>query len=574
MKLLFRPRDPGFIGEGTLPFGTFDDTKEWEPIYKCLEKGAEQFPDKRLFRVADRDGNISESFTWSESNSWANRIANGLIQDCGVKKGNTVGIYMLNSSEFVVSILAIHKVGGVQVPINKDEMGERLAYIVNYSDQEVLITDGESFKLLDDIKDDLENLKYIFVARAEGDLPEKLGNIEVHPFDYFDKFDSTNTDVQVDTSDAERCMFTSGTTGMPKGVSRNHGGVVLTVRGYIQMHGIRNEDVLMSVLSLSHANAQVMCLFASIGSGSECIFYPRFSASNFWKWCSESGATTTNMLGSVSEYVWAAPESEYDQKHKIRTILAGPAPKNKPDFEKRFNTRVLDGYGSTEMGMVFWQYPEDFRPASSGFVCEGYVVEIRDPEDTDKLITASWNRDIDEVPPDETRGLLFIKPLIPNTTLNEYFKDEKRTAEAFDSEGFFNSDDLFIRGIDDRYYFQGRYSRIRVSGENVDPNAVANYSAQYPQIQDAVAVGIRLPNISDDEIKLNITLKKGEEFDHVEFCKWMAEKVPVYMIPRFIEVYDEFPLTSTEKFNVGLMKELNDNTWDRNESGLKFKTRK
>ena len=86
-------------------------------------------------------------------------------------------------------------------------------------------------------------------------------------------------------------------------------------------------------------------------------------------------------------------------------------------------------------------------------------------------------------------------------------------------KGFFNSDDLFIRGIDDRYYFQGRYSRIRVSGENVDPNAVANYSAQYPQIQDAVAVGIRLPNISDDEIKLNITLKKGKEFDHIEFLQ-------------------------------------------------------
>ncbi len=574
MKLLFRPRDPEFIGKGSLPFGTFDDTEQWEPIYKCLEKGAVEFPKKKLFSVADRDGNINESYTWGESNAWANRIAHGLIAECGVKKGNTVGIYMLNSSEFVVSILAIHKVGGVQVPVNKDEMGERLAYILNYSDQEVLISDGESFKLLEDIKDDLENLKYIFVAKSEGNLPEKLGNIEVRSFDYFDKFDSSDPNVPVAAADAERCMFTSGTTGMPKGVSRNHGGVVLTVRGYIQMHGIRNHDVLMSVLSLSHANAQVMCLFASIGSGAECVFYPRFSASNFWKWCTESGATTTNMLGSVSEYVWAAPESEYDQKHNIRTILAGPAPKNKPEFEKRFKTRVLDGYGSTEMGMVFWQYPEDFRPASSGFVCEGYVVEIRDPEDTDKLVTAAWNRDLDEVPPEETKGLLFIKPLIPNTTLNEYFKDEKRTAEAFDSEGFFNSDDLFIRGIDDRYYFQGRYSRIRVSGENVDPNAVANYSAQYPQIQDAVAVGIRLPNISDDEIKLNITLKDGGEFDHIEFCKWMAEKVPVYMIPRFIEMYEEFPLTSTEKFNVGLMKELNDNTWDRNESGIKFKTRK
>lgn len=573
MKLLFRPRDPKFIGEGTLPFGTFDNTEEWKPIYKCLEEGAEEFPDKNLFSVADNEGNINEFYTYSESNGWANRIANGLISKCSVKKGCTVGIYMLNSSEFVVSILAIHKVGGVQVPINKDEKGERLAYIINYSDQEVLLTDSQSFDLLKDIADDLENLKYVFVSGGEN-LPEKLNGIEVLPFSAFDDFPDSNPGVDVNVSDAERCMFTSGTTGMPKGVSRNHGGVVLTVRAYIQMHGIRSEDKLMSVLSLAHANAQVMCLFASIGSGASCVFYPRFSASNFWKWCSQSGATTTNMLGSVSEYVWAAPESEWDRKHNIRTILAGPAPKNKPAFEERFGTRVLDGYGSTEMGMVFWQYPEDFRPASSGFVCEGYYVEIRDPDDIDRVVTKSWNRDVDETPPEDVKGLLFIKPLIPDTTLNEYFKDEKRTGEAFDSEGFFNSDDLFIRGIDDRYYFQGRYSRIRVSGENVDPNAVANYASQYDLINEAVAVGIRLPDISDDEIKLNVTLKAGAEFDNIEFCKWMADLVPVYMIPRFIEVYKDFPLTSTQKVNVGELKKITENTWDRNESGLSFKTRK
>jgi len=126
MQLLFRPRDTKFIGEGTLPFGNYDNTNDWEPIYRCLEKGADQFPDKKLFSVANRDGNINESYTYSQSNGWANRIAKGLIEECGVKKGNTVGIYMLNSSEFVVSILAIHKVGGVQVPINKDERAKAL----------------------------------------------------------------------------------------------------------------------------------------------------------------------------------------------------------------------------------------------------------------------------------------------------------------------------------------------------------------------------------------------------------------------------------------------------------------
>lgn len=574
MKLLFRPRDPKFIGAGSLPFGTFDDTEKWKPIYRYLEQGAELFPEKKLFSVADRDGNITKSYTYRESNVLANRISNGLIDKCGVTKGQTVGIYMLNSSEFVVSILAIHKAGGVQVPINKDEKGERLAYIINYSDQKVLLTDVESFEFIKEIADDLSGLKYIFVAGENKNLPLKLNDIEVHPFSLLDDFSNENPDVDVNVSDVERCMFTSGTTGMPKGVSRNHGGVVLTVRAYIQMHGVRDQDILMSVLSLAHANAQVMCLLTTVGAGASCVFYPRFSASNFWKWASESGATVTNMLGSVSEYVSSAQESEWDKKHNVRTILAGPAPKNKPEFEKRFNTRVLDGYGSTEMGMVLWQYPEDFRPASSGFVTEGYYVEIRDPEKTDRVITKMWNYDEEKDPPEEAKGLLFIKPLIPDTTLNEYFKDEKRTREAFDSEGFFNSDDLFIKGIDDRYYFQGRYSRIRVSGENVDPNAVANYALQHPSVQNAVAVGVRLPNISDDEIKLNLTLKEGTELDNVQFCTWMAEIVPVYMVPRFIEIYEEFPLTSTQKISMDSLKRITDSTWDRNKSGVKFKTRK
>lgn len=574
MQLLFRPRDQRFIGKGKLPFGTFDDTNNWQPIFRCLESGAEMLPDKTLFSIGDRDGSIEESFTYNETNDWANRIANGLNDEFGVKKGDTVGIYMLNRSEFVASILAIHKSGGVQVPINKDEKGERLAYIINYSDQRVLLTDLESFDLVKEIADQLENLKFVFVCGSDDSLPGEINGISVLPFNTFDRFSVNNPNNSVKVSDVERCMFTSGTTGMPKGVSRNHGGVVLTVRAYIQQQGLRDEDILMSVLSLSHANAQVMCLLASIGAGASCVFFPRFSASNFWKWAAKCKATGANMLGSVAEYLWAAPESKWDNKHNIRLMMAGPAPKNRNEFEKRFNTRVVEGYGSTEMGMVFWQYPEDFRPGSSGFTAEGYYVELREPEDTERVVGNTWDLYNEPEPPDDTKGLLFIKPLVPNTTLNEYFKDPKRTKEAFDRDGFFNSDDLFVKGIDGRFYFHGRYSRIRVSGENVDPNAVANFAQQYDVVKDAVAVGVRLPNISDDEIKLNITLKKGKNFDPIQFCRWMADKVPIYMIPRFIEVYEEFPHTSTQKISAGELKNFSGKTWDRNESGLSFKSRK
>jgi crotonobetaine/carnitine-CoA ligase len=354
-------------------------------------------------------------------------------------------MYMLNCSEHVISIIAIHKAGGVQVPINKDEKGERLAYVINYSDMRALVIDEGSISFIEEIGDSIDHLEVVFVT--VDNPPEKIGGIKALSFSEFDKYDDTNTGVEVTTADMERCMFTSGTTGMPKGVARDHGGVIMTVRSYIQQQGIRSDDVLMSILSLGHANAQVMCLFSAMASGATAVFFPRFSASNFWRWAAGCGATSVNMLGAVAEYLWAASESEWDQKHNVRILLGSPAPRNLKEFQERFGVRVIDGYGSTEMGMVLWKDPEDHRPGSSGFPMEGYYVELRDPEDTDTVVRAFWDPTDDITPPDDAKGLLFVKPLVPHTTLNEYFKDARRTREAFDQDGFFQ----FRRYIRERY---------------------------------------------------------------------------------------------------------------------------
>jgi len=575
MLLLFKPRESKYLGEGTLANGSFDDTSKWLPVTRYLEVGAENYPDKTMFRVADAEGNLTESYTYRETNDWANKVANGLRGEFGIEKGDKVGMYMLNCSEYVASIVAIHKAGGVQVPINKDEKGERLEYVINYSGLQALVVDQGSVPFLEEISKNLKNLKTIFVTGNPDDVPKDINGIKTLPFNAFDGFSVENPALDIAVSDMERCMFTSGTTGMPKGVARNHGGVLMTVRGYLQQQGVRNGDVLMSVLSLGHANAQVMCLFSAIGAGGTAVFHPRFSASNFWKWASQCGATCANMLGAIAEYLWAAKPSEWDRKHKIRIMLGSPAPRNLQEFQERFGVRVIDGYGSTEMGMVLWKDPEDHRPGSSGFPMEGYYVELRDPQDTSKVVRPFWDPYQDSNPPEEAKGLVFIKPLVPHTTLNEYFKDERRTREAFDDDGFFNSDDLFARGIDARYYFVGRFSRIRVSGENVDPIAVQDVSMRYDAIQEAIAVGLRLPNVSDDEIKLCVTLKQGASFDPVEFSKWMAEQVMVAMVPRFIEIYEEgFPVTATQKIRVAEIKEITDKTWDRAKTGLKFSARK
>lgn len=306
-----------------------------------------------------------------------------------------------------------------------------------------------------------------------------------------------------------------------------------------------------------------------------CSFFPKFSASNFWKWAHDCGATVTNFLGAVAEYLWSAKPSDYDQKHNVRIVLAGPAPRNLIEFEKRFNLKIVEGYGSTEMGMPLWKSPEDGRVGSCGYPVEGYYLEIRNPENIEEVIKPHWDPSLEEKPPESAKGLLFIRPNVPNTTLNEYFKDDRRTREAFDDDGFFNSDDLFAAGTDGRFYFIGRYSRLRVSGENVDPIAVADLALMHPAIQDAIAVGLRLPDISDDELKLNIIIKDGENFNEAEFCTWMAEQCIVAMVPRFIEIFDGgFPMTASQKVKVADLKEITDRTWDRAKSGLKFSSRK
>jgi acyl-CoA synthetase (AMP-forming)/AMP-acid ligase II len=230
MLLYFRPRDPKFIGAGTLPHGSFDDTSKWLPITRYLEKGAEMFPEKVMFRVGDRDGNLTESYSYKETNEWANRVANGLRKRFRIKKGDKVGIYMINCSEYVISIIGIHKSGAVQVPINKDEKGERLAYVINYSDMKALVIDPDSLLLLQEIATDLTKIETIFMTGDPRAVPDEISGIKALPFSTFNEFSSDNLGLDVTIADMERCMFTSGTTGMPKGVARDHGGVILTVR--------------------------------------------------------------------------------------------------------------------------------------------------------------------------------------------------------------------------------------------------------------------------------------------------------------------------------------------------------
>ena len=245
MKLPLRPRDEKYIGKGTLPNGPLDDTDKWLPITRYLEAGAESYPEKTMFSLGDSDGNVAESYSYGETNAWANRVANGLVGEFGIKKGDKVGMYMLNCSEYVISIIAAHKSGAVQVPINKDEKGDRLAYVVNYSEMRVLVVDTQSLPYISEIADKLENLEAIFLVSE--DAPADIGGIRALPFSTFDQYSSENPGVDVTIADKERCMFTSGTTGYaqggyPRSWRSDHDGPLLHTAARAKKRGCLNDS--------------------------------------------------------------------------------------------------------------------------------------------------------------------------------------------------------------------------------------------------------------------------------------------------------------------------------------------
>ena len=249
-------------------------------MIKYLETGAEEFPNKIMFKMGNGEGK-SLSNLHSETNQKSNQIANYLIEKCLIRSEDKIGIFMLNSSEFVFSILATHKSGAIQVPVNKDEKGDRLLYVINYSEMKVLIIDQSAISLIEPIANKFENLEKIFISGSEESIPETLGKIKCEKFESFNEGSTDNPNIELTIANKERCMFTSGTTGMPKGVVREHGGVLMTVRSYIQHQGIRNDDTLMSVLSLGHANAQAMCLCSHRCGLYCCCFFSKIFSLKF-----------------------------------------------------------------------------------------------------------------------------------------------------------------------------------------------------------------------------------------------------------------------------------------------------
>ncbi|MCX6408882.1 MAG: AMP-binding protein [Actinobacteria bacterium] len=541
-----------------------DDPTKWI-LANVLRDRAEAHPDKDYLKFADNPW-----VSYGEVNARSNRVANALLAR-GVEKGESVSVMLPNCEEFLPVWYGILKAGAVMSSINTAYKGDFLSWTINLVEAKKLIISDVFLDRLDFVIKELPLLEHVIVMHTgaqEGPDP----SLKWEPLtEFMDASDSEPDGVEYSWVDDARIMFTSGTTGRSKGVIKQNAADYFSARGLLEVvsktsgRSIEDlaDDTFFSCLPLFHSNAQVLSGYPALVAGGRIAYTERFSSSRFWQQVIDAEATVFNSIGAVSYFIWNIPESDLDKKHTVHTVFAAPAPKDiYYDFQERFGVKFIEGYGLTETGMATYMDPtRDPVPGTIGVANPGYEVTIVEPG-TDRPL------------PPETPGEIVVDMKIPNIVMRAYYGMPEKTAEDFRNLKL-HTGDLGRMDADGYIYFMDRVKDyIRRRGENVSSMEVERQVSEHPSIKEAAAIGVKAGEgaSSEDEIMI-VCIPEGAAPDPVELTEFMAERMPYFMVPRYIRFVDSLPKTPTERVQKVKLRDegITADTWDREEAGVKVK---
>ena len=542
-----------------------EDPTRWV-LAEILRGRAEEHPDRDYLRYADEPWR-----SYGDVNARANRVANGLIAR-GVAPGESVSVLLPNCADFVPVWYGILKAGAVMSPINTAYKGDFLSWTINLVESRTLVIADEYLDRLALVAGELPRLERVVVMAAGGAPagPEPAVAWETLEA-LMDARDGEPDGVAHSWTDDARIMFTSGTTGRSKGVIKQNAADYFSARSSMEvlsrLRGVAPEDLrdetYFSCLPLFHSNAEVLCAYPALIARARVAFVERFSGTRFWQQAIDAGATTFNGIGALLYFLWNQPPSPLDRAHRVHTISAAPAPRDiYHEFEERFGVRLTEGYGLTETGVATVMDPTaPPRIGSCGRANPGYEVTIVEPG-TDRPL------------PPETPGEIVVDMKIPNIVMRAYYGMPEKTAEDFRNLKL-HTGDLGRMDAEGYFYFMDRVKDyIRRRGENVSSMEVERQVADHPNVKEAAAIGVKAGEgaSSEDEIMI-VCIAEGGAPDPADLTHWMAERMPYFMVPRYIRFVEALPKTPTERVQKVKLREegITADTFDREAAGITIK---
>jgi crotonobetaine/carnitine-CoA ligase len=530
--------EKGASATDTAPVSYVAEIGEPTTLPSILTSRAEATPDARFVTFEGSRLSYVEALDRA-------RQAAGALAHVGIGQGDKVAVMLTNSVDFLDLWFGASLIGAVLVPVNTGLRGEGLSYIIEHSESEILIVDEDLVDFVDAALPPGKPPRQRFLRGAgRADGYQSLGEL-------LDGSYPQAAEPELDPGDLASILYTSGTTGLPKGVMNCHNSYATAAleftRRYVQ---VRDDDVLYTSLPLFHVNAQSLTTCGSLVSGRPMVLAPRFSASRFFDDLRAHDATVFNYIGAMLTMLFKQPGRPNDGDNPARLTVGGAAPAELwTDFETRFDLEILEIYGLTETAtFCLGNPPDDIRVGRIGKPVSWSEVRI-EAEDGSEA-------------PDDESGEIVIRSKRPQTIFLGYYKNEEATEKAM-SGGWFHSGDRGNRDSDGYFTFRDRLKdTIRRRGENISSYELERIVNQHPLVAESAAVGVP-SELGEDDVMVVVVTKGDEELAPEELVEFCAERMAAFMVPRYVHFRDELPKTATQRVQkFELRDEGTEGAWD------------
>jgi long-chain acyl-CoA synthetase len=506
---------------------------EFESLAEMVVTRAREIPDTPFVLFYD------QVITYRQVNERANRVAN-FLKSKGIRKGDIVSFLVLNSPEIFYIMFGIQKIGAIAGAVNFMLQGPEIAYLLDDSKPAIMFVGSEFMKPFASGYEQAGH-KPVVVEVATG-IEHAFRPVETTLADVMQNYPADEALVPQGPEDPFLLLYSSGTTGRPKGILLKNAGEFTLCRAIASTNGAREGDVFLMVLPLFHVNPICVWTFPLMYGGLTICLRKTPSPNDFWEPILEYGVTIVMGVPALYAFVLFCvdPETIDRSRLKLRYAFSGAAPMPVDlinTFKEKFNVEIIEGYGLSEAcGMSTINPPLGKRkPGSVGVGMAGSEVKILDDD----------NR---EMPAGE-KGEICVKG---EQVMICYFNQPEATAEAI-KDGWLHTGDMGYMDEEGFIFIVDRKKdMINRGGENIYPREVEMAIETHPKVREVSVIGVPDPALTE-QVKAYIIPHEKGSLTFEELKAYLKDKLARYKIPTLVEFVEDLPRNPTGKV---LKKEL------------------